>query len=244
MSYEWTHPPLSKMLMAVGILGALVHRQRTGEGQQVTSSLLGSQLALQSFNITHHLLTGHVPRRQPRAGPIPSWNVYRGSDGRYFVLGMLQEGWWERFCNTIGRPELAPNPRFGSFRERAVNAAELTAILDEHFATQPAGHWVRALCDHDLLAAPVQNYAEVVQDPQVLANDYIVEVPRDGEAPPIRMVNTGLRFSATPVGVRRAAPGFGQHTEEVLLEAGYTREEIESLRAEGVIGVRGEGAGR
>jgi crotonobetainyl-CoA:carnitine CoA-transferase CaiB-like acyl-CoA transferase len=228
------------MMAAFGILAALVHRDRTGEGQEVDVSLLGSVMALQSFNITGYLLSEELPRRFPRGGFGPFWNVYKGSDGRYFALAMLLNRGWHETCAAIGQPELEHDARFASYRDRVLtNAAGLISIFDEAFATRPADEWVRELNGRGVFCARVQDYEEIARDPQVLANEYIVDVPREG-GPPMRMVSTPVQLSKTPPRIRSMAPELGQHTEEVLLEAGYSWEEIEALREAGVIGPRHE----
>jgi crotonobetainyl-CoA:carnitine CoA-transferase CaiB-like acyl-CoA transferase len=221
-------------LAALGIVVALLHRERTGEGQEVDASLLGSQLALQSFNITNYLYSGHLPQRQSRSGFPPLWNVYTGSDGKYFVLALLGDRWWPGVCQAIGEPELEHDPRFDTDRKRRENGEQLIAHLDEVFARQPAREWVSCFQEHDLMVAPVQDYQDVCSDPQVLANGYIEEVERPGHEP-IRMVGVTLQFSKTPGQIRRLAPDLGEHTHEVLLECGFGQEEIGQLEREGVI---------
>ena len=229
------------MLAAFGILAALLHRDRTGEGQEVDVSLLGSVMALQSFNITSYLFSEEVPKRFPRGSFTPFWNVYRGSDGRYFALAMLLNRGWPEICEAIDRPGLLEDERFAHYRDRVgTNAQELIAILDEAFAQRPADEWVRILNERGVFCARVQDYEEISHDPQVLANDYIVEVARE-DAPPVRMVATPVQFGRTPARIRGLAPQLGQHTEEVLLEAGYGWEEIDALRCDGVIGLKHEG---
>ena len=224
------------MMAAFGILAALLHRERTGEGQEVDVSLLGSVMALQSFNITSHLFSGELPQRFPRAGRTPFWNVYKGSDDKYFAIGMLLNRGWPDVCEIIGRPELEQDERFGSYRSRVgEHAPELIEILDGEFAKRPAAEWVALLSERGMFCAHVQDYAAIAKDPQVLANGYIVEVPRtDGD--PVRMVATPVQFSKTPTAIRGLAPEHGQHTEEILLEAGYSWDEIEALRNDGAIG--------
>jgi CoA:oxalate CoA-transferase len=228
------------ILAAFGTLTALLHRERTGEGQEVDVSLLGSVMALQSFNITSVLMGGALPQRFPRGGQGPFWNVYRGSDGKHFALAMLLNRGWPEMCEAIGRPELEHDERFAHFRDRvATNAKQLIDIFDEAFATQPADHWVRELNARGVFCARVQDYEELSRDPQVLANEYVVDVPREGDDP-IRMVATPVQLSKTPARIRSLAPELGQHTEEVLLEAGYSWPEIESLRVAGIIGPKHE----
>jgi len=228
------------MMAAFGILAALLHRERTGEGQEVDVSLLGSVMALQSFNITSHLFSGELPKRFPRAGFSPFWNVYKGSDGRYFAMGMLLNRGWHDICEVIGQPELEEDERFAGYDARVRDrAGELIAIFDESFARRPAEEWVRLLCERNVFCARVQDYEQIASDPQVLANGYIVEVERP-DGPPVRMVATPVQLSKTPARIRGLAPEIGQHTEELLVEAGYSWDEIESLRGEGVIGIRHE----
>ncbi len=228
------------MMAAFAILAALVHRERTGEGREVDVSLLGSVMALQSFNITSYLFSGELPKRFPRAGTTPFWNIYQGSDGIYFAIGMLLNRGWPDICDVIGRPDLEEDERFSSYRGRVLdNAQELMEILDSEFAKRPAAEWVKLLAERGMFCAQVQDYEAIANDPQVLANGYIVEVPRpDGD--PVRMVATPVQMSRSPLAIRGLAPEHGQHTEEILLEAGYTWDDIEALRSSSVIGTKRE----
>ncbi|MEX1255324.1 MAG: CoA transferase [Dehalococcoidia bacterium] len=224
------------IMVVTGILAALWHRERTGEGQQVDTSLLGTVLALQSFNLTTYMLSGIVPGRTPRPSALPFWNTYAGSDGRHFVIGILQDRHWSDICAALGRPELEHDERFADYRSRVGrHAKELLTLLDEAFAQRPAAEWVSELCGRGVFSALVQDYEEVVNDPQVLANGYIVQVERP-DGPPVGMVTTPIQFTASPTAITSLAPELGQHTEEVLLEAGYSWAEIEALRNEGAIG--------
>jgi len=224
------------MMAAFGVLAALLYRERTGEGQEIDVSLLGSVMALQSFNITSYLFSGELPERFPRAGRTPFWNVYQGSDGKWFAIGMLLNRGWSDICELIGRNDLEDDERFSSYRGRVRDhAAELIEVLDAEFAAKPAAEWVSKLCELGMYSVLVQDYEDICRDPQVLANGYIEDVPRpDGD--PVKMVTTPVQMSRSPARIQGLAPEHGQHTEAILLEAGYTWDEIEALRADGAIG--------
>lgn len=223
--------------MAFGLMVALYHRERTGEGQAVDASLLAGQLCIQSFNITGSLFNDNrIPPRRSRAGLSPTWNVYKGSDGKYFVIGMNQQRYWPGICRIVQRPDWIESEKYGAVASRAEHREELFAELDAVFATKTADEWVRLFSDADLLAARVNDYSEVANDPQNLENGYITEVANP-DGPPVKMVGLPVIFSKTPGHVRNLAPELGQHTEEVMLEAGYTWEEIAALREQRAIGV-------
>ena len=224
--------------LAHGILAALFMRERTGEGQQIDASLLGGQIDFQSHVLQGYLFTGNQPPRRRRTEMQPLWNTYQGSDGRWFVIGLLpQERWWPHLVWALGIEQWQQDERFATREARFANAAALVARFDALFATQPRDHWVDLLSRHHLMAARVQDYDELAHDPQVIANRYIVEIdhPSGGR---VKMVNHPVRFSAAPeAGVQGPAPEFGQHTEAVLLEAGLTWEEIAALTEAGAIGI-------
>jgi crotonobetainyl-CoA:carnitine CoA-transferase CaiB-like acyl-CoA transferase len=223
--------------MAFGLMVALFHRERTGEGQEVDASLLGGQLCIQTFNLTDYLWSGKVRGRIPRAGFNPTWSIYKGSDGKYFCLGMNREHQWPNICRVLSDQEWMRDERFAKLQDRIALRDELWQKFDALFSTRPAAEWVRLFSDADLLATPVNDYADVSQDPQALANDYITEI--DGpDGQPVKMVGLPVIFSKTPGRISGLAPEFGQHTEEVLQEAGLDWNEISELRAAGAIGPR------
>jgi len=224
--------------LSYAILLALWHRARTGEGQYVEASLLGGQVMLQSFNITGTLFSDRVPPRRARKDAEPMWNVYRCKDDRYLAVSMSLVGrWWVPFCNTVGRADLRDDPRFCGSREQHDNRDALIAELDALFAERDQWDWVEFLCESGLPVAPVQDYGQVVTDPQVIANNYIVPFRhRDGRE--TQMVGPAVQLSRSPGQIRHGAPEFGEHTEEVLLGAGYTWEELAAMRDAGAIGGR------
>jgi crotonobetainyl-CoA:carnitine CoA-transferase CaiB-like acyl-CoA transferase len=223
--------------LGFGIMAALFHRQRTGEGQRIEGSLLAGQLCIQSHNITGALFTDKVPPKANRGGPNPTWNLYQGSDGKWFALGMSRAKFWPGICQVIGRPEWVADERYATLESRLQRRDEIVAQLDEIFATKPADEWVRLFSEANLMASHVNDYLDIGRDPQALVNGYIREVERPDGKPPVKMVGPPIIFTKTPAAIRGLAPEFGQHTEEVLREAGYSWEDIEELNQTGVIGV-------
>src|SRR3972149_5824177 len=214
--------------LALGILPALFHRQRTGQGQKVDASLLGGMIALQGWHIAHYLMTGRMAlMSSQRSQRSPLFTFYRASDG-WFTIAIIDPRQWPALCRLVGVPELAEDPRFAEAQARDEHADELLALLDERFAGEPRDHWLRLLEGAEIPCGPVSSYAELVEDEQVLANGYVAEWadPRLGQ---LRVPGLPIKLSETPGGVR-PAPELGQHTEEALEELGYSWEEIGRLR--------------
>ena len=237
---------VSAFLLSYGIVVALFHRERTGEGQMVSGSLLQSVIASQAFNITSYLMSGTyagspIPRIS-RKLTSPLWNHYRAGDGRWIMLGMTQIGrYWPGLRRAIADATGETlDPEEMSVEWIRMNAGELLTLitrLDEIFAGQPASYWVDHLRQYDLLVEAVQEYGDISVDEQVTANGMLATLGH-AQHGPLPIVAPAVQMSGTPGTIRHAAPEFGQHTEEVLLEAGFTWEEIEGLRTEGVIGHR------
>ena len=237
---------ISAFLLAYGIILALFHRQRTGEGQSLDGSLLQGAIAAQAFNVTSYLTTGTyagqpVPRISRRL-TSPLWNHYKAKDGKWLMLAMAQPGrYWPVFREVIQETtgvSLEPEELSVDWlRMHAVELMGLIAKLDELFATKPAREWVELLRRRDMVLEVVQEYSELTDDPQVAENEMIVTLDHPSHGA-MRMVGPAVNLHSTPGSIQRPAPEFGQHTEEVLLEAGFSWEEMEGLRTEGVIGPR------
>lgn len=222
----------------VGIIAALQAKQRTGEGQKVDVSLLGSLLQTEATQLSALLIANtEYPKRSRVTMGNVLYNHYRCADGRWISLTMMQpDRYWSNFCKAVGLENLEKDPRFENLEVRAQNAVECIQILDEVFATKTRDEWIKHFeeTEVDLVYAPVQSIHEVITDPQVLANEYIVEFdhPSFGR---IKVVGLPYKFSKTPASISRAAPEFGQHTEEVLLDMGYTWDDIVQLKEKQMI---------
>lgn len=223
------------IISAFGMMAALMERERSGEGQVVDTSLYGSQLCIQGLNITG-AMWGMTPRSllSDEDRP-PHWSRYLCADGQYLLVGGGQPAkWWGEFCETMGAPELADGDAPAHIRSDLNRKRR--ARLQEIFLTRPRGAWLDLLRPR-FFVQPVAGYQEIARDPQAWANGYLTEMPNPlaaGETVPT--VGPPVRLSRTPAAIVTAAPEFGQHTEEVLLEAGFDWDQIGELRNAGAFG--------
>jgi crotonobetainyl-CoA:carnitine CoA-transferase CaiB-like acyl-CoA transferase len=205
------------MFAAFGILAALQARTRSGQGQRVDTSLYEAGLAFGVYEAAHVFATGERPARlgQAHRGGAP-YQVFRTRDG-WVTIGPNTEPLWRRFCATIGRPELAVDPRFSDRRGRVANRKALVALLEEVLVRESTQHWTDLLNDAAIPVGPVRTYDEVYEDPQVKAREMVAEIdhPIAGRT---RTLGIPVKLSATPGKLRRPAPRLGEHTEEVLAE--------------------------
>jgi crotonobetainyl-CoA:carnitine CoA-transferase CaiB-like acyl-CoA transferase len=244
------------LALAYGIMTSLYVREKTGKGQEVDVALFHIGLYQLSFDIAGALVTGldyedwrndpppeMVATAEAEFSPLrafyrskapnPLSGYYTTKDGRIIVFVILQpDRYWGKFCRAIGREDLENDPRFNTIEGREENNAILYPILDEAFAGKTLDEWKPLL--EGIPYAVHQNMREVINDPQARANDFFVayDHPTHGR---IEAVANPVMLSETPATIRIAAPEFGQHTEEVLLEHGYTWEDIALLKEQGII---------
>ncbi len=228
------------MNLAFGIMTALFVRERTGIGQKLEVSLLGTQIALQAPEILHYLHFGREHEREFRASPIVGH--FECADGRWIMVVCIDQKFWPRLATAMEVPELIDDPRFARGFPRYTNRHELEPLLERAFASKPSAYWLNRLREADVPASIVKDYAEMVEDPQVAANDYIVEQdhPRFGRQ---RVVGLHIQLSETPGAVGNAAPLLGEHTVEVLTAAGYDERAIAELEKSGAIATGAVSAG-
>ncbi len=207
------------MTLAGAICAALVSRDRTGQGQLVSTSLYRQGAYTVGFDLNTYLMTGYpiaVGRRESMANP--SMNNYAAGDGRRFwIVGLQVNRHWPPLCRAVSRPEWLDDPRFADARSRAIHAAELIAELDQIFATKPLAEWAEVFAaEPDLFWSPINSLEDVVADEQFHAAGGIVDVPDRNTVVP--MVATPADFHSTPWTPRSPAPALGEHTDEVLAE--------------------------
>jgi crotonobetainyl-CoA:carnitine CoA-transferase CaiB-like acyl-CoA transferase len=220
--------------LVAGVMAALWHRERTGQGQKLGVSLFHSAVWTIAGDIEMALAGEPMARDDRTRAANPLWSSYRTRDGRWLCLGMLRpDPYWGPFCRVIERPELESDPRFVDAENRRRNCGELIGLLDEIFATRDVAEWEVRCRAHDLIFARVQSPTEVTTDPQALANGFFAEL--DHPAGLLRVVASPVRFYQDPAAVRTAAPEVGQHTEEILRDNGYAAAEIDALREQKVI---------
>jgi crotonobetainyl-CoA:carnitine CoA-transferase CaiB-like acyl-CoA transferase len=217
------------------ILAALLHRERTGQGQKVECSLLESGVGALMNAATAYLVAGVVQGRWGSAHEsLVPYQAFRARDG-YLIVGAGNERLWKAFCEVIGAPEWADDPRFDTNFKRVERRDELVRMIEERLQARSRDEWIAAFAAAGLPTGPINTVDQVFRDPQVLHRGMVQEVTHP-TAGPVKLVGIPVKFSETPGEIRLPPPLLGQHTEEVLGGLlGLDRDQIEALRADGVI---------
>lgn len=226
---------IGSLNMVSGILAALHSRHESGHGQRIEVSLVGGQIWAQATEYTHYLLTGNIPGRSNFGHPLipAAYRIFQTADGWIGLIGLSAEA-KDVFFALVGRPEMAMDPRFDALLLSPEELKSLVGELEPIFLERTTDEWCELLQEAGARFAPVRNYAEVVADEGVWENDYFVEV-KDDAGQSQRVVGTPIRMSETPLQPSAIAPDLGQHSEEILKEAGYSATDIEEFRTAGTV---------
>jgi crotonobetainyl-CoA:carnitine CoA-transferase CaiB-like acyl-CoA transferase len=211
------------MYSAMGILGALFAREKTGQGQFLDMALFDSQLTWLANAGSSYLNADSEPRRWGNAHPnIVPYEVFRGSDGKYFVVAVGTERLWRKFVEALrAETTLGSDARFSSNPLRIKHRAELIALLQQRFDAEPRDTWVERFTNAVIPAAPIHTAAEALRDPQALARGVIVQI----EHPALRQARSianPVRFSDMPASYRLPPPMLGEHNAEILRSLGIS----------------------
>jgi crotonobetainyl-CoA:carnitine CoA-transferase CaiB-like acyl-CoA transferase len=227
---------MAGMAAAGAVAAALYARERSGEGQLVSTSLLRIGMYMLGWDVNMSLRLG-VPTvpMTVMAPPNPLISAYEAGDGkRFWMLGLQGDRHWPDVLRAVGRPEWATDERFADLMARFANSAELVRELNAIFATKPLEEWAKVFDQEDVWWAPVQHAHDLVDDPIARAAGGFVSVPVEG-GDPVDMVASPIDFAGTPWSPRSMPPEFAQHTEEVLLELGHDWDRIIELKELGAI---------
>lgn len=226
---------LTGLYSTVAILAALAHRDQAGVGQHIDMALLDVQVACLANQAMNYLTTGNSPRRLGNAHPnIVPYQDFPTADGD-FILTVGNDGQFRKFAEVAGQPQWADDPRFATNKQRVANRSELIPLIRQATVFKTTAEWVKQLEAAGVPCGPINDLAQMFQDPQVLARGLAVSIPHalGGQVP---QVASPIRLSETPVEYRCAPPLLGEHTEAVLADVlGLGAEDVGRLRAAGVL---------
>jgi crotonobetainyl-CoA:carnitine CoA-transferase CaiB-like acyl-CoA transferase len=222
------------ILAAVGILAAYAHKQATGQGQVVDTSLMEAALQQTYWHAAIYFATGRSPGPTGSAHLLTApYQAFATRDG-WINIGGANQANWERIADVLGHPEWRDDARFATNSARMANLPALTDAMNKALATRTKAEWIAAFDAVGVPAGPVNSIGDALEHPQTRARDMVVEVDHP-QAGPTRALGCPLHFSRTPTRITRAAPVLGEHTREVLHEHGYADADIDALVRDGVV---------
>ena len=222
------------MWTTIGILAALHTRGAGRRGQHVDVALLDGQVAWLTYQAAGYFTSGTIPSRHGSAHPnIVPYQAFPTLDGD-LMIAAGNDGLWRRFAGAVGLGELTEDPRFLSNADRVGHRGELVALIEKALAARPAAEWADVLTAAGVPVAPVQNVAQALRHPQVLAREMVVEVDHP-DAGPMTTLGSPIKLLATPPAIRSASPRHGEHTAEVLRSLGVSDQQIAALEQAGAV---------
>lgn len=219
---------------STAILAAIHQRERSSEGQQIDVALLDSQISLLANVASNYLVSGNLPRRYGNAHPnIIPYQPFRASDGE-IAVAVGNDRQYQKLCELLAVPELADDARFRTNSDRQQNREQLIALLQAEFVKRNCKDWQQQMNEAGIPNGPINNLAQLFNDPHVEARDMVVEVPHP-TAGTVKLVGSPLKLSRSKVEIKRHPPLAGEHTVEILKEYGFTEVEISDLQTNNII---------
>ena len=222
------------LLAANGVLCAYIHALKTGQGQMVDTSLLEAGITYTIWESSGYFASGEVPGPLGSAHRVSApYQALSTKDG-YINIGAATQSTWEQFCRALGLEMLLADERFKAPSDRKARDQELAALLEETLHQQTTDHWLQLLAQAGVVAGPIYDMAQVYADPQVKARNMLVDL-EDAELGLLRNIGIPIKLSETPGAIRRRAPALGEHSREILLENGYSKDEVGKLIEDSVV---------
>ena len=220
---------------AMATIAALYERQRTGLGQFIDVSLLESGVSFAIWEAGKYFATGEIPRPLGSAHQTNApYQAVRSADG-WFTIGAATEKTWESFCHALGLEAMLTDPRYVDMNRRHQNRETLIASIEAVTQSQPTRHWLDLLVRAGVPCAPIENYGQVFSDPHLEAREFFWDAPHPTLGA-VRQLGSPMRLSRTPTQRNHAGPRLGEDSAAILSELGYSSDEVDRLRAEGVVG--------
>lgn len=225
---------LCGLYTTIGILAALQERDYSGYGQEIDISLFDSQISALVNVASNYLVSGKIPKQLGNQHPnIVPYQVFPTED-QNMVVAVGNDGQFRKFLSVLEMPELAKDERFASNPKRVEYREELIELICTRMKQKPSKEWRRLLIEAGIPHGPINNMQELFEDPQVAAREMVVEMSHP-TAESIKLVGSPLKLSRTPVEMRRHPPLYGEHTEQLLKELGYTEQQIEAIKSKEII---------
>ena len=222
------------MFAVTGILAALYHREKTGEGQYIDASMLDGQVSWLTYQAGRYLASGEVPRRTGSVHPlIAPDQPFKTKDG-FINIVAGNNNLWKKFCKAAGLQDIAEDPRFTTNAMRVENCSDMAAAISKIIATKTVDEWLDILNNAGVPCGPINTVDRILSDPHVLARDMLVEIdhPRCGK---IKVTGFPVKFSKTPAKTASAPPTLGQHNEEIFKKLGFSGKDIKQMKEDKII---------
>ncbi|OIK09146.1 CoA transferase [Bacillus sp. MUM 116] len=225
---------LTGLYSAIAIEAALLEREKSGEGQKIDMSLMDSAVSSLANVASNYLISGNVPQRLGNDHPnIVPYSIFKTMDGE-IIIAVGNDRQFSALCSLMGIPEIAEDEKYRTNKARVENRKVLTKILENQLQLKPSDDWMELFSKNNIPCGPIQNMDQVFNHPQVIARDMVVQVDHP-EAGSVKLVGSPIKLSRTGTKVERHPPMPGEHTIEILQDAGYTSEEISLLIEEKII---------